>query len=251
MEEAPRWLEAQRNERDFWAGIAASDAQVLRVLADNAQKAAYLRHLLPSTPKSCLEVGIGPFGVGVIGFLPEIPFRTGLDSLCPLPLDSADPVCALVRALRRPVRYIVGYGESLPFKEESIDLVVCCNVIDHALDPGATLSEIHRVLKSDGQLLLDVDTFSVAGLVKWHFWTKYAHKDETLVKAHPHRLLEVAVRLKLRVHGFKIAKSSGHNLMSACLGHARVSLFLAKKRQEQRVGSWPTRGRAVRAVGAG
>ena len=39
---------------------------------------------------------------------------------------------------------------SLPLRDESIDLVLCDNVIEHLYYPGDLLQEFHRVLKQDG-----------------------------------------------------------------------------------------------------
>jgi SAM-dependent methyltransferase len=43
---------------------------------------------------------------------------------------------------------------AFPFSDESFDLVWCTEVIEHVKDPSFTLSEIHRVLKPDGSLLM-------------------------------------------------------------------------------------------------
>ena len=57
------------------------------------------------------------------------------------------------RALGRAVDIKQGVGEDIPFSSSSFDTVVCtytlCSVQDHA----RVVSELHRVLKPDGQLL--------------------------------------------------------------------------------------------------
>jgi len=54
--------------------------------------------------------------------------------------------------------------DRFPFEDESFDLVLCCEVLEHlGLDPMAMLAEIHRVCRTDGQLLLT--TPNVASLV--------------------------------------------------------------------------------------
>lgn len=43
---------------------------------------------------------------------------------------------------------------SLPFPEHSWDAVICLDVLEHILDPRLAVSEIHRILKPGGFLLL-------------------------------------------------------------------------------------------------
>jgi SAM-dependent methyltransferase len=45
-------------------------------------------------------------------------------------------------------------AEQLPFEDEAFDLVLCTQVLEHVQDPAAVLSEIHRVLRPGGAVLL-------------------------------------------------------------------------------------------------
>jgi SAM-dependent methyltransferase len=47
--------------------------------------------------------------------------------------------------------------ESLPFEDAAFDLVLCSQVLEHALDPAAALGELARVLEPKGTLLLSTD----------------------------------------------------------------------------------------------
>lgn len=58
----------------------------------------------------------------------------------------------------------------LPGANESFDLVVCKDVFEHLLNPTHALSEISRVLKKDGLLLLHVPNhFPLIGRLKFLF----------------------------------------------------------------------------------
>ncbi len=58
----------------------------------------------------------------------------------------------------------------LPGENDSFDLVVCKDVFEHLLNPTHALSEINRVLKKDGLLLLHVPNhFPLIGRLKFLF----------------------------------------------------------------------------------
>lgn len=47
--------------------------------------------------------------------------------------------------------------EDLPLLDESADLVLCRNALDHMPEPQQALRQIHRILRQDGVLFLSVD----------------------------------------------------------------------------------------------
>ena len=237
MQRIPQWCVAQKGEKELWDGVIHLDYYILSGLAANSVKAPMVRSCLKKIPDTCLEIGIGPFGIGISGFLPEIRNRFGVDPLARVPLnntsscprESSEVIRNYMQQLRADIRYIVACGEELPLSSGSMDLVICCNVLDHASHPTDLLREIYRVMKPDGLLFLDIDTFSILGLAKWYSWTRYAHKNETLVTTHPHRMYEADVLKRLRTCGFHLRKVAGHSVMSNLIGHARDSTFLGTK----------------------
>jgi SAM-dependent methyltransferase len=59
--------------------------------------------------------------------------------------QSASPGC---------VSFMVGIGEALPLIAESVDLILCYDVLEHVQDPELSLAECFRVLTSGGLALL-------------------------------------------------------------------------------------------------
>ena len=49
-----------------------------------------------------------------------------------------------------------GVGESLPFRSNSFDKVICKGALDHFLSPDKTLEEIARVLKPGGEAIIAI-----------------------------------------------------------------------------------------------
>lgn len=55
-----------------------------------------------------------------------------------------------------PGRIIEGCGESLPYRDESFDIVYSANVLEHTSDPARVLAESVRVLKRGGLLHMEM-----------------------------------------------------------------------------------------------
>lgn len=231
MKDDTRWRQAQQSESQFWTSVARHDFDVLQNLADNSQKAAMLKPHLKTGTRSALEVGCGPLGLGIIIFLTEIPQRIAMDPLQLRYMDANDPLAHYIDLRRKSVAYLKARGEEIPIGSETLDLVICCNVIDHTSHPDSILSEIYRILRPGGQFFFDVQTFSLLGLAKWHMWTRFRYQNEVLVKAHPYRMFESVIQRKLSEHGFALKKFAGHTALSACIGRARNSAFGAEKQR--------------------
>lgn len=52
---------------------------------------------------------------------------------------------------------IAAVGEQLPFRDQSCDVVLCDNVVDHAESPARIVAELARILKRDGLLYFTVN----------------------------------------------------------------------------------------------
>ena len=94
-----------------------------------------------------LEVGCGSMG---LVFFFGARDGVGVDPL-------ADHYRELFPAWYGRVRTVAAAGESLPFDDESFDIVLCDNVVDHAEDPRRIVEEICRVLAPGGLLYFTVN----------------------------------------------------------------------------------------------
>jgi ubiquinone/menaquinone biosynthesis C-methylase UbiE len=63
---------------------------------------------------------------------------------------------------------IQAFGEKLPFKTRSFDMVLCISTLQHVRDQRATLNEIRRVLGKNGRLVVSVpQTVRKSTFKKW------------------------------------------------------------------------------------
>jgi len=93
-----------------------------------------------------LEVGCGE-GRGISLVLPRVTSYSAIDKIGPV-IDS-------LKSRFPSGKFYAGNIPPLaPFQEESFDVVLCFQVIEHIGDDHALLKEIHRVLRPGGVLLL-------------------------------------------------------------------------------------------------
>jgi SAM-dependent methyltransferase len=78
--------------------------------------------------------------------------------------------------MNKDVDYLKGRGENLPFEDNSFDLVISWNSLDHTEYPIKVLSEITRVLKKNGIFYLGIHTRSQYGLLVFNFNKKVRTK---------------------------------------------------------------------------
>ena len=51
---------------------------------------------------------------------------------------------------------VVGDAQSLPFNNDTFDLIICQAVLEHVQEPSVVVAEIHRILKNGGVLYVEV-----------------------------------------------------------------------------------------------
>lgn len=73
---------------------------------------------------------------------------------------------------------VLGSIYALPFKDNTFDICLCTEVLEHLPEPSPALSEMRRVLSDSGQLILTVPfVFGVHSAFDYHRWTKMGLTD--------------------------------------------------------------------------
>jgi SAM-dependent methyltransferase len=96
---------------------------------------------LARVPVGAAVLDIGARDRGLRAFLPEAVRYQGIE---------IDP------AFAQPNVLVHDISQGIPFPDRSYDFVFCLEVLEHVPNPFGTLTEIHRVLKPGGVLVLSV-----------------------------------------------------------------------------------------------
>jgi ubiquinone/menaquinone biosynthesis C-methylase UbiE len=156
---------------DVFANIAEAPLQALEMIAGVLELRAsipqqqdmlrtYLRDIEFPAGAQVLEVGCGTGPVArVLAAGPHVREVVGVDP-SPYLIDKARGLSSGTPNLR----FEVGNGAALAFKESSFDVVVLHTVLTHVPGPEAVLAEAHRVLRPGGWLGVCDGDFSTATL---------------------------------------------------------------------------------------
>ncbi|HEX4348532.1 MAG TPA: bifunctional 2-polyprenyl-6-hydroxyphenol methylase/3-demethylubiquinol 3-O-methyltransferase UbiG [Vicinamibacterales bacterium] len=151
----------------------------------NPPRVSYFRRVLLDemkirpAGKRALEVGCGG------GILCEEIARMGFDT------TGVDPSASSLETARHhatasglQIQYEAGTAERLPYADASVDVLFCCDVLEHVHDVHATIAEFARVLKPGGVFCYDtLNRTFVSWLIAikvWQDWTRYAFMPRNL-----------------------------------------------------------------------
>lgn len=136
----------------WWSDDAGFELTSLRFCM-NPVRYGYFRRILGELTiggRRVLDIGCGG------GYLAEAFAADGFQ------VTGLDPAENSIAAARRhagetglEIRYEVGRGESLPFGDETFDIVCCCDVLEHVDDAAQVLREAARALQPGGVFLYD------------------------------------------------------------------------------------------------
>lgn len=111
------------------------------------------------------------------------------------------------------LKFMVADAHSLPFPDDSFDVIVCTEVLEHVLKPEQVISEIKRVLRPNGIAIVEMDSGNFLFRAVWYWWTHL--KKGVWRNSHIHSFSTKKLEKMLRKGGVIIAKKRVFNLSMA------------------------------------
>lgn len=116
--------------------------------------------------------------------------------------------------------------ENLPIKDQTFDIIVATDLIEHLFSPSGFLREMSRTLRQNGLLILSTDnvyptliTYIVRGLMKFNIrslsaiWNrKQLFKDLSIGEEHIYLYSPFEIKNLIESHGFQVIKYDFFNL---------------------------------------
>lgn len=207
-----KWLKAQNSEKEYWLetidkkitnqGIQTSFTSFEYDNRNYIEAAGLIstrskKHINISKNSKILQ--IGPAAYDVIYCLSD-GIRYSLEPLSSAfknhfeNIDYSD--CHLINA----------FGEHIPFKTNSFDLIIFTNVLDHVSTPELLLKEVQRILHPSGIVYFQVNTHP--------FLTWFSRKSANWLgidKKHPHVFSPKSLENIVTSCGFDIADRFVHS----------------------------------------
>jgi len=129
--------------------VAGREAELISGMQRSSKR---VRDLLESFKPINDSSRVIEVGSGAHGLIFYFGARTGI---------GVDPLAVSYGALfpqwQKRATTVAAFGEQLPFADESFDLVICDNVVDHAESPATIVKELVRILRSGGLLYFTVN----------------------------------------------------------------------------------------------
>ena len=227
------WQAAQRHEAATWeTRISTSVALVLEELADSSGIQQFISDHVGGYERA-IDVGVGPLGVGWIGLFGhgDPGDLVGLDSLPRIRPDTGrEELDAFLLSVQERITYVERRAEDSGLADQSFNLVVCDNVVDHVEDPGEMLRACRRLVRRDGHLAFGVNVFSFVGYLKWNSWTRQRQPNAPNVVMHPHSFTEDSAVDLVRSCGWRIVAVQRGRPAQRLVGHSYRIYLMASAR---------------------
>ncbi len=108
------------------------------------------------------------------------------------------------------IQFLWGDAHRLPFPKNTFDLVLCVNVLEHVVDPEKIMGEIYKVLKTNGVVIIGMDSENFLFLSLWFLWTKMNGK--VWRHAHLHKLSPHDLEMLFHKTGFLVKNKKFYNV---------------------------------------
>ena len=116
------------------------------------------------------------------------------------------------RRLFPDINFVNSSGYALPFQDQTFDLVICIDVIEHVASPDELLKEIYRVLRTRGTLFLQTPNYPAKRFFDiWH-WLRRTRRTASDDSTHVTKLNASRLIGLVRRAGFAVQLTKARNL---------------------------------------
>tara|TARA_Y100000389_G_C17468282_1_gene527769 strand:+ start:135 stop:857 length:723 start_codon:yes stop_codon:yes gene_type:complete len=193
------WKNAQQNEKDIWLNARKESFVSLKKRAEIMFNYIYLDNEI--TPENIDVLEIGAAAAPIITLLP-FKSRYAID---PIFDDIKDTIDESFSPKKNDKVYSKPAEDMSFIQDKKINTVFCLNVLDHTQQPEKILTEIHRIMKSDGRALISVDFFSSIWLLLRSIRVIFTGKNKNDI-LHPHHFTLSNLVSMLEKSGFKLER---------------------------------------------
>ncbi len=118
----------------------------------------------------------------------------------------------------------LSFAAPLPFQDKAFDVVLCTSVLEHVDDAEAAVSEIARVLKPGGRLLITVPFLYPTHEAPYDYWRTTHYGLRSVLQRHGLQVDEIAAQggpVLLAVHFAVLAVVAAIRALAGALGRFR------------------------------
>ncbi len=130
----------------------------------HSRKWANLNKLSEEEPKNILDVGCSS-GHILVKFGHKFP-KSKLTGV-----DISTHFINFAKKKYPKINFSLSDAHKLPFKENTFDMVICTETLEHVVDPQKVLREMRRVVSPSGYGLISMDTGSPLFNIVWKIWS--------------------------------------------------------------------------------
>jgi SAM-dependent methyltransferase len=157
--EGRRWEQCQREMTAAYDELIADPAHARLAYRNDLQP---LRRLLSSLTGAVLDIG-GGNGLLRHVLAPDVDY-VALDPESSWLTEQWLAIADEYGCLRRPLAFVGGFAEAIPFPDDCFDAVTSIWSLNHCGSPPTAIAEIRRVLRPGGRFLLVLDDVAP----RWH-----------------------------------------------------------------------------------
>lgn len=205
---------SQKRLKEIWAQVPPDyyDKGIAKNLLQRAWHTQKLSQILKILPKN-LPAGrqvLKILDIGCSSAVLTAEVAKALPKSKVTGLDSYKGAIDFARQKYPHIDFVVADAHKLPFAANTFDLVICTETLEHVVYPKKALTEMLRVLKSNGRAIISMDSGSLLFRAIWYFWTK--SKGRVWEGAHLHEFNAKLLENLIKKSGFKITKKNYSHL---------------------------------------